>query len=100
MANGFQSLPGSSGVYFVPKIWSHSMAGCPLQSALWKESEGRVRSEEMGGGGPEEEPNWLSWTSSILQQKRPQEKKLYNTGGGYDETQQESRQITGTSNKC
>lgn len=67
MANGFRSLPGSSGVYFVPKIWSHSMAGCPLQSALWKESEGRVRSEEMGGRGPEEEPNWLSWTSSILQ---------------------------------
>lgn len=49
MANGLQSLPRSSGVYFVPKSWSHSMAGCPLQSAVWKESEGEggVRLEEV-----------------------------------------------------
>lgn len=65
MANRLQSLPGSSGVYFVPKSWCHSVAGCPLQSVVWKESEGegRVRPEEVAGRGPQEEPNGLGWTS-------------------------------------
>ena len=50
MANGLQSLPGSNRVYFVPQSWFHSMAGCPLQSVVWKESEGkgRFRQEENG----------------------------------------------------
>lgn len=40
MANGLHSMPGSNGVYSVPKSLFHSMAGCPVQSVVWRKSEG------------------------------------------------------------